>query len=172
MERIVTGIDNDKFVQLCVKSQIDFLLIGGAAVLHHGCRHADDGAAEIDLLVETSSANAERLMRVIKQVLGGVGLTPEFTEKELQLPNKQLQLKSLRHNYNLDILTAQKEWSYSDLQSRSELGMLCSTKVRVVSKADLIWLKEWTVKHLESEGAKLQKDFEKHRNDLLCLKNG
>src|SRR5689334_15733708 len=171
MKRIVTGKDNESFVQLCIKNQINFLLIGGAAVLHHGCRRADDGVGEIDLLVETSPENAQKLMRIIKQVLAGAGLTPEFTEKELQLPNRQLPLKSSRHNYNLDILTARKEWSYSDIQSRSELAMLCNTEVRVVSKADLIWLKEWTVKHLESEGEKLQKDLEKHRNDLLSLKD-
>lgn len=110
-------------------------------------------------------------MRVIRQVLAGTGLTPEFTEKELQLPNQQLPLKSSRHNYNLDILTARREWSYSDIQSRSELAILCNTEVRVVTKADLIWLKEWTVHHLASEGEKLQKDLEKHRNDLLCLKD-
>jgi len=112
MKRIVTGGDNESFVQLCIKNQVTFLLIGGAAVFHHGCRGTDDGVAEIDLLVETSPVNAEKLMRVIRQVLVGTGLTPEFTEKELQLPNRQLPLKSSRHNYNLDILTARKEWAY------------------------------------------------------------
>ena len=141
MKRIVTRRDNANFVQLCMKNQIDFLLVGGAAVLHHGCRRADDGVAEIDLLVETSPANAKQLMRLIEQALAGTGLTPEFTEKDLHIPSKQLQLKSSRHNYNLDILTAQKEWSYSDFKSRSELAMLCNTEVRVVGKADLIWLK-------------------------------
>jgi len=171
MKRIVTGRDNERFVQLCIQNHIDFLLIGGAAVLHHGCRCADDGVAEIDLLVETSPANAEKLMRVIEQVLPGAGLLPEFTDRELQLPNRQLPLKSSRHTYNLDILTPRKEWSYSDIRSRSELAMLCTTEVRVVCKADLIWLKEWTVKHLESEGEKLRKALEKHRDDLLCLKD-
>ena len=170
MKTIVTGRDNESFVQLCIKEQIDFLLIGGAAVLHHGCRCADDGVAEIDLLVGTSPANAEKLMRVINQVLAGAGLTPEFTDKELQLPNRHLPLKSSRHTYNLDILTARKEWSYSDIRSRSELAMLCKTEVRVVCKADLIWLKDWAVRYLESEGEKLRKDLEKHRNDLLCLR--
>ena len=129
MNRIVTGRDNASFVQLCIENQIDFLLIGGAAVLHHGCRRAD-GVAEIDLLVETSPANAEQLMHVIEQVLAGTGLKSEFTEKELQLFGKQLQLKSSRHNHNLDILTAQKEWSYSDLKNRSEPAMLCNTEVQ------------------------------------------
>ena len=80
MKRIVTRRDNANFVQR-MKNQIDFLLVGGAAVLHHGCRRADDGVAEIDLLVETSPANAKQLMRLIEQALAGTGLTPEFGER-------------------------------------------------------------------------------------------
>jgi hypothetical protein len=44
---IVTGVDNTKFVELFIKNNVEFIVVGGAAVLHYGCRA--DGVSEIDL---------------------------------------------------------------------------------------------------------------------------
>ena len=162
MRTIITGTDNAKFVGLCIQNNVEFLLVGGAAVLHYGCRWTQDGLAEIDLLIEPSSENAEKLMTVLNRVLQQAGLIPEFTSERLQQPKIQLPLKNPRHNYNLDILTPWLQLSYSDLRSRSEIGILNSTEVRIVSLEDLITMKEYAIDHLGSEAIK-------HRNDLECL---
>ena len=104
---------------------VEFLLVGGAAVLHYGCR--EDGVSEIDLMVEPSPENSERIMKVLTQA----GVTPSFTSRDLQKHKVQLQIK--RCEYFLDLLTPWKELSYSDLSSCSEGGLINSTKVRVVS---------------------------------------
>lgn len=151
---IMTGVDNVKFVELFIKNNVEFMLVGGAAVLHYGCRA--DGVSEIDLMIEPEPANSDRVMRALTQA----GVTPSFTSKDLQRPKVQLPIK--RNDYYLDILTPWNEISYADLRERSELGMIGRTEVRVVSRDDLIKLKEFVVQHLESEAGK-------HRKDLQCL---
>ena len=54
MNSIITGTDNARFVKLCIQENVEFLVVGGAAVLHYGCRRHEDGLAEIDLLIEPS----------------------------------------------------------------------------------------------------------------------
>ena len=60
---IVTGKNNIKFVGLCLQNQVDFLLIGGAAAFHYGCRA--DGISETDIVIEPSAENSERVMSVL-----------------------------------------------------------------------------------------------------------
>jgi hypothetical protein len=103
------------------------------------------------------------MMAVLNQVLKEAGLIPHFTSEHLQQPKVQLPLKNQRHNYNLDILTPWVQLSYSGLRSRSEVGMLNSIEVRIVSREDLIILKEYAISHHESEAVK-------HRSDLECLR--
>src|SRR6266508_4490090 len=104
---IMTGANNVKFVEFFVKNNVEFMLVGGAAVLHYGCR--DDGVSEIDLMIEPEPANSDRVMRALDQA----GVTPLFTSRDLQRPKMQLPIK--RHDYYLDILTPWKELSYSEL---------------------------------------------------------
>jgi|KBSMisStandDraft_5_1062788.scaffolds.fasta_scaffold191854_3 hypothetical protein len=152
---IVTGKNNIKFVGLCLQNQVDFLLIGGAAAFHYGCRA--DGISEIDLLIEPSAENSERVMSVLKDA--GVGV--DFKSTDLQRSKVQVPIKN--YEYNLDILTPMKEFAYSDLRCRSEFGTLGSYKVRIISRDDLIRLKEYVIQHMESE-------TDKHRQDVICLK--
>ena len=174
MTLITTGQENLKFVKLCFANQVEFLLMGGAAVSFYGCREAD-GFDDIDLMPGPSRENSERLMSALKQADVRIN---NFTVDELQQPNKRITLKPPSYNYNLDILTPRAEWSYADFQDRSEITMLVSVEMRVLSKADLIITKEWVVKFLESEAAKapakaemLQVQAEKHRRDLICLRS-
>jgi len=102
------------------------------------------------------------MMAVLNQVLNEAGLISHFTSERLQQPKVQLPLKNQRHNYNLDILTPWVQLSYADIRSRSEVGILNSTEVRIVSREDLITMKEYAINHHESEAAR-------HRSDLECL---
>jgi hypothetical protein len=165
MNPITTGSDNLKFIQLCLQNDVEFLVVGGAAVLHYGCRRREDGVPEIDLMIERSSVNARRVMRALDQA----GITIYFPSKNLEKPKQRISIKT---NANLDILTPWKDLSYSDLRDRSEPGMIGSEpgmigsrEVRIVSREDLISLKEYAVSRIEAEAAK-------HRKDLECLKAG
>ncbi len=108
-------------------------------------------------MIDRSPENSDRVMNVLTQA----GVEPEFTSINLQRPKVQLPIK--RHDYYLDILTPWAELSYSDLRERSEIGMIDSIEVLVVSREDLIELKEYAVDHLES-------DADKHHRDLKCLR--
>ena len=101
------------------------------------------------------------MMTVLDQVLREANLIPDFTSERLQQPKVQLSLKSPRHNYNLDILTPWVQLSYSYLRGRSEVGMLNSIEVKVVSREDLISLKQYAIDH--------EPEADKHRRDLECL---
>ena len=102
------------------------------------------------------------MMTVLNQVLRQAGLVLRFTSGHLQQPKVQLPLKNQRHNYNLDILTPWEGLSYSNLRGRSEGGRLNSDDVRIVSREDLIVLKEYAIKQ--------EPQADQHRrDDLECL---
>lgn len=170
MIEMTTSEENLRFLQLCQSNRVGFLLIGGAAVAFHRCRE-EEGFDDIDLMPDPSKENAERLMRVFK--LAGV-TTDKFTAEDVQQPNTRITLKAPDYTYNLDILTPWAEWSYSEMEYRSELGRLGPLEVWILSKADLIRTKENVLAFLESEAGKLtQKSMEqaeKIRKDLRCLK--
>jgi hypothetical protein len=105
-------------------------------------------------MIEPELASSDRIMRALTQA----GVAPFFTSKDLQRPKVQLPIK--RHDYYLDILTPWKDLSYAGLRERSELGVIGRSEVRVVSKADLVKLKELVVQHLESEAGKHRKDLQ------------
>lgn len=151
---ILTQTNNANFVRLCIESGVEFLLVGGAAVCHYGGR--GDGISEIDLLINCTSENAQKLMGVLDKA----GIKPNFTFKNLEAPNVQLPVKT--PDYFLDLLTPWKELSYSDLSSRAETCSINNMEVPVVCREDLIKLKEYAV-------SKLQSEVDKHRKDLACL---
>src|SRR5438094_580325 len=107
---VITGGENERFVRLCIQNNVDLLLIGGAAVAHYGCREGT-GIAEIDLMVDPSPLNADRLMAVLTPLLDEADLTAQFTAEQLQRHKMRLPLKDRRQSYNLDILTPWEEWS-------------------------------------------------------------
>ncbi len=171
MVSVSTGEKNLKFIKLCIDKQVEFLLIGGVAVRCYGCREGDN-FDEIDILIDRSRENAEGLMTALREA----GVTPKFNVEEAQRPRHQLPLKYPGLGYNLDILTPWEERSYTDFKDRSEVLMLGPFQVLVVSKPDLITMKEDVVGFLDSEAEKfpekaemLRSQAEKHRKDLRCL---
>jgi len=85
---ITTGVDNLRFIRLCLDGQLDFLMIGGAAVRFYGCRD-EEGLSEIDILIDHSGENANKLMCILSRA----HITPKFTVDDAQRPQKQLPLK-------------------------------------------------------------------------------
>jgi hypothetical protein len=119
--------DLREFVELLNALEVHFLIVGAFAVAHHGyVRYT----ADIDLFVEKSTQNAEKILRAIGEFgFGGIGLTPEdFTEKDqiVQLgvaPNR------------IDILTVLTGVSFDEAWSSRELGNIAGLTVPIISLA-------------------------------------
>jgi hypothetical protein len=61
--------DFREFLKLCNRKRVKYLLIGGYAVSHYGYPRA---TADMDIWVESSAANASRLVTVLKEFGYGV----------------------------------------------------------------------------------------------------
>jgi hypothetical protein len=118
--------DLREFVELLNALEVRFLIVGAFAVAHHGyVRYT----ADLDVFVEKSTENADRILRAIREFgFGGVGLTPEdFTHKDqiVQLgvaPNR------------IDILTTLTGVSFDEAWSSRELGNIGGLTVPVISR--------------------------------------
>jgi acetolactate synthase regulatory subunit len=119
--------DLREFVELLNALEVNFLIVGAFAVAHHGyVRYT----ADLDVFVEKSTENAERILRAIREFgFGEVGLTPEdFTHKDqiVQLgvaPNR------------IDILTTLTGVTFDEAWSSRELGNIGGLTVSVISRA-------------------------------------
>ena len=119
--------DLREFVELLNALEVHFLIVGAFAVAHHGyVRYT----ADLDVFVEKSNVNAERILRAIGEFgFGGVGLTPEdFTHKDqiVQLgvaPNR------------IDILTTLTGVSFDEAWSSREMANIAGLTVPVISRA-------------------------------------
>ena len=119
--------DLREFVELLNELEVHFLIVGAFAVAHYGyVRYT----ADLDVFVEKSNENAERILRAIGEFgFGGVGLTPEdFTHKDqiVQLgvaPNR------------IDLLTTLSGVSFDEAWSSRELGSIGGLTVPIISRA-------------------------------------
>ena len=83
MAKIKLAEDFSEFLSLCLKHRVKFLVIGGYAVVHYSRpRYTGD----LDLWVEMSPTNAERIAAVLKDFgFKGSDASPEPFTKEKQV---------------------------------------------------------------------------------------
>lgn len=79
-------IDEFRFLEKMNSSGVRYLLIGGFAVKFYGCRET---AEDVDLLIDNSPENAQKLYPII---LDSLGYQPNFQLDELSLERKQLKM--------------------------------------------------------------------------------
>jgi hypothetical protein len=148
---------NADFARTLTKAQVEFLVVGGLAVVFHNCRDplkVDD----LDLLLNPSPENAERFI----ECCWPRDLMPLPTVAQVAKPNLQIPLKIIPL-FNLDILTPPQHIDFGELSDRSESALLQGNiPVRVISRRDLIMLKQIAIQNLS-------KDKQKHENDLRYL---
>jgi hypothetical protein len=149
---------NADFVRTLTKAQVDFLVVGGLAVVFHNCRDplkVDD----LDLLVNPSPENAEKLI----EVLSAMQFDPLPTIAQVARSNLQIPIKIIPLVY-VDILTSPDDTNFGELANRSESALLQGNiPVQVISRRDLILLKQIAIQNLSTEK-------QKHEEDLRCLK--
>ena len=147
---------SDELVGHFQQYKVNFIVVGGVAVRIHNCREQFD-VDDLDLLVEPTLDNA----RCIVDALSAATIDVQFKPEALARPGACIPLKVL--HFCADILTPWKGIEFGELLQRSIPARLKLRALRVISRADLILMKEHAVSQLTSE-------LEKHQRDLSCLR--
>jgi hypothetical protein len=147
---------NEKLLQHFAQAGVDFLVVGGAAVAFHACR--DDGQYDdLDLLIEPSLKNAQRVVNA----LSAAGAPLAASAESLARPAIKVPVKNLQ--YWAELLTPRKGSDFNSIATSALLGMIGQQRVRIISRSDLIEMKEDAVTNLREE-------LRKHERDLAYLK--
>ncbi len=120
------------FIQCLNANSVDYLLIGGYAVVVHGFQR---NTIDIDFWFEATSENCERLTQALKQF--GV-IT--FAATELQQPDMVFQMGFPPSRIDL-LNTPNPNMRFQDCRQRAEVVQVHDLSVPVISRLDLIQLK-------------------------------
>lgn len=118
--------DLREFVELLNSLEVRFVVVGAFAMAHHGYpRYTGD----IDLFIERSPENAERILNALRQFgFGEIGLTKEdFVKKDRVV---QLGVAPNR----IDILTFLSGVTFEEAWSSREWGEIGELKVPFISR--------------------------------------
>ena len=121
-------------IRLFRKHGVEFAVCGGHAVAFHGYPRL---TMDVDLLLTPDPANAERVMRALREFGFGQAGVPEavFCRRGTAVtlgvqPNQ------------VDLLTSMSRTSTHEIVSRSVMGRLAGVPVRFVSLEDLLAAKQ------------------------------
>jgi hypothetical protein len=144
---------NEELIRSFVTRNVEFVIIGGLAVAWYCTdRQADD----MDLLVDNTLENSERISQsLISLNLSGFAST-SFVKLGLQVPLKQF--------YYAELLTSRKDGpTYAEVANDAVEASVFNIPVRLASVASLIRLKELAI-------ASEKVQIDKHLKDIECLK--
>lgn len=119
--------DLREFVELLNAHDVHFMIVGAFALAHHGhARYTSD----IDIFIEKSRENAERLLRALRDFgFGDIGVTQEdLTQKDQVV---QLGVAPNR----IDLLTFLSGVSFEEAWASREIGEIGDLKVPFISRA-------------------------------------
>ena len=152
-DKIVTFHTNGELLKTFTRYGVEFLVVGGVAVYHYGCRSYDD----LDLMVDPTLENGAKLVEACTQL----GPPPsEWTAETIAKPG--LKILRMKRVHYADIITPPEGVDFASLHARSGPIEVNGQACRVISKSDLIEMKRLAIKTIEAEARK-------HRNDLECL---
>ena len=118
--------DLREFVELLNELDVHFLVVGAFAVAYHGYARY---TADIDLFVENSDENAERLLKAINQFgFGSVGLTKE----DFLQDDRVIQLGIAPNR--LDLMTQISGVAFAEAWDSREVGDIGGLRVPFISK--------------------------------------
>jgi len=118
--------DLREFVELLNELDVHFVVVGAFAVAYHGYARY---TADIDLFVENSEENAERLLKAIHQFgFGGVGLTKE----DFLQDDRVIQLGVAPNR--LDLMTHISGVTFTDAWDSREFGDIGGLRVPFISR--------------------------------------
>jgi hypothetical protein len=138
-----------RFLKDLNSSEVRYLVIGGYAVKFYGCREAVE---DLDLLIDDSVENAERLYPIIVRVLGS---TPNFHWQELSLPEKQLKISKLK----IDILTSSRSVAFSTAYDLRENSSERKVPISIISREHLVLIKKEALRKEPNRRGKEEADI-------------
>ena len=119
----------DQIVAVLIGHQVDFLIVGGFAVIYHGHVRATQ---DLDLFVRPTRENAERIVAALKQASGGeLDFSPDvFTAgKGVLIGERPLRV---------DILSQISGVVFEEAWTRREANLFGPARVNYISRQDLI----------------------------------
>ena len=119
--------DLREFVELLSSHDVHFVIVGAFALAHHGhARYTSD----IDIFIEKSSENAERVLRVLRDFgFGDIGVTQE----DLAQKDQVVQLGVAPNR--IDLLTFLSGVSFQEAWASREIGEIGDLRVPFISRA-------------------------------------
>jgi hypothetical protein len=142
-----------KFLQKLIACGVRFVLIGGYALRFFGRKRP---TGDIDILIDNYHENARKLRPLVADYLG---YEPKFSVEDLLKPRQQLKTPDKM----IDILTSVDGLDFSAAFERREGKPEGEILLPIVSKVDLIFIKE--------SAAKDPKRRKKEIKDIKWLKS-
>lgn len=156
-QSIFAKAENAKLLEHLRQASVEFLVVGGAAVAFHGCR--DHGQFDdLDLLIAPTIENCRKIV----DALSAAGVPLTASAEALAKPAIQVPVKNWQ--YWAEILTPRKGFDFDSIARSALPGLVGEQPVRIISRADLIRMKEDVV-------VRLREDLGKHERDLACLRD-
>ncbi len=138
-----------------IEEGMEFVVIGGVATQFYGCRKWDE-VDDLDLLLNPTEQNVKKLF----SSLAKLKINASFEISDVTKPKVQLRIKD--QLYNTELLTPSKEQDFASVYDSSMESGFDHHIARIISKDDLIKMKEDVISNTEY-------DLEKHNKDLECL---
>ena len=154
---ILLKADNAKLVDHFCQARVEFLIVGGTAMALHGCRDLAE-TNDLDLLVAPTIENAHRVISALSAAQVPLCARAESLAKPaVQVPIKNSQ-------YLAEVLTPRKGFDFGEMLKESVPVEFQGKTLNIVSRNDLLRLKEDAV-------SEVQRVLTKHQRDLACLRN-
>lgn len=154
---ILLKADNAKLVGHFCQARVEFLIVGGTAMALHGCRDLAE-TNDLDLLVAPTIENAHRVISALSAAQVPLCARAESLAK----PAVQVPIKSMR--YFAEILTPREGFNFGEMLKASVPVEFQGKVLNVVSRSDLLRLKE-------DAASDAQRILKKHQKDIECLSN-
>ena len=126
----------DTFESLLVnlaRAEVDFLVAGGVAVCLNGYVRTTQ---DLDLLVDASPANLQRLLKCLEQF--GEGFSRELTPDDFALEEGAVRIIE---DFTVDVFTLMRSRTFEDFSSTARQIVVDGVPIRFLAPAALIELK-------------------------------
>ncbi len=129
MAKIKLAADFSDFLKLCLRNKVEFMVIGGYAVIHHSRpRYTGD----LDLWIDASLENAERMVTVLQEF----GFPPEAVSTEMITDRKKI-IRMGFEPMRLELFTSIPGIDFADCYERRCLVKIGRMRVPFISLEDL-----------------------------------
>jgi nucleotidyltransferase AbiEii toxin of type IV toxin-antitoxin system len=137
------------------REQVDYVLVGGAAVAFHGLVRATE---DLDIFVRPTAENIDRLRRALMAVFNDPSIE-EISTEDLLGDYPAVRYYPPADDFFLDILTRLGEFAaFDDLEVQQIESN--GVKIKIASPRTLYWMKKGTVRAVDHmDAARLREKF-------------